>query len=139
MPFMVLLGLWGAQLWIRLTLIPTSVVAVLVAAICLLGTYAEAGDVFAVYTAIFFGIVGYVLRKAGIGPTPIVLALVLGNMMESNFRRAMLQSGGDPSVFVLNPISAVCLVLAALMLVVPIVQDARRARRSREAAPREAS
>jgi putative tricarboxylic transport membrane protein len=139
MPFMVMLGLWGAKLWIRLTLIPTSVVAVLVAAICLLGTYAEAGDVFAVYTSIFFGIVGYVLRKAGIGPTPIVLALVLGNMMESNFRRAMLQSGGEPSVFVLNPISAVCLVLAALMLVVPIVQDARRARKSREAAPSEAS
>ena len=51
----------------------------------------------------------------------------------------MLQSGGDPSVFVLNPISAVCLVLAALMLVVPIVQDARRARKIRETAPREAS
>jgi TctA family transporter len=46
----------------------------------------------------------------------------------------MLQSGGDPAVFIVNPISAVCLVLAALMLVVPIVQDARRARRSREAA-----
>jgi putative tricarboxylic transport membrane protein len=68
-----------------------------------------------------------------------VLALVLGNMMESNFRRAMLQSGGDPAVFIVNPISAVCLVLAALMLVVPIVQDARRARRSREAAAHELS
>src|SRR5262249_50780644 len=59
MPF----RLWGAKLWIRLTLIPKSVVAVLVAAICLLGTYAEAGDVFAVYTSIFFGVVGYLLRK----------------------------------------------------------------------------
>jgi putative tricarboxylic transport membrane protein len=68
MPFMVMLGLWGAKLW--LTLIPKSVVAVLVAAICLLGTYAEAGDVFAVYTSIFFGVVGYLLRKAGIGRRP---------------------------------------------------------------------
>jgi putative tricarboxylic transport membrane protein len=139
MPFMVMLGLWGARLWIRLTLIPTSVVAVLVAAICLLGTYAEAGDIFAVYTAIFFGIVGYFLRKAGIGPTPIVLALVLGNMMESNFRRAMLQSGGDPGVFLASPISAVCLVLAALLFVVPIAQDARRARKARAAAANETS
>jgi TctA family transporter len=51
----------------------------------------------------------------------------------------VLQSGGDPAAFVSNPISAVCLVLAALMLVMPIVQDARRGRKSREAAPREAS
>jgi putative tricarboxylic transport membrane protein len=47
-------------------------------------------------------------------------------MMESNFRRAMLQSGGDPAVFVWNPISAVCLALALVMLVAPIIQDLRR-------------
>jgi len=80
-------------------------------------------------------IVGHFLREAGIGPTPIVLALVLGNMMESNFRRAMLQSGGDPAVFLSSPIAAVCLVLAALMLVVPTVQDARRGRKTRQTAP----
>ena len=79
------------------------------------------------------------MRKAGIGPTPIVLALVLGYMMESNFRRAMLQSGDDPMVFISNPIAAVCLVLAALMLIVPVVQDARRGRRQLDAGVREAS
>jgi putative tricarboxylic transport membrane protein len=126
MPFMVVLGLSGARLWVRLTLIPKSIVAVMVAAICLLGTYAEGGDIFAVYTAVFFGVVGYLLRKAGIGPTPIVLALVLGYMMESNFRRAMLQSAGDPVVFVSSPIAAVCLVLALLMLFLPIVKNFRR-------------
>ena len=122
MPIMVVLGLYGARLWVRLTLIPKSVVAAIVASICLLGCYAESGDVFAVYTAIAFGVGGYLLRKAGIGPTPIVLALVLGYMMESNFRRAMLQSGGDPMVFVVNPIAATCLVLAAFMLVLPLVK-----------------
>jgi putative tricarboxylic transport membrane protein len=126
MPIMVVLGLWGARLWVRLTLIPKSVVAPIVAAICLLGCYAESGELFAVYTAIAFGTGGYLLRKAGIGPTPVVLALVLGYMMESNFRRAMLQSGGDPAVFVWNPISAVCLALALVMLVAPIIQDLRR-------------
>ena len=58
--------------------------------------------------------------------TFVVLALVLGYMMESNFRRAMLQSGGDPMVFAWSPISATCLVLALAMLVLPIVQDLRR-------------
>jgi putative tricarboxylic transport membrane protein len=126
MPIMVVLGLWGARLWVRLTQVPQSIVAAIVAAVCLLGCYAESGEIFAVYTAITFGVVGYLLRKVGIGPTPIVLALVLGYMMESNFRRAMLQSGGDPMVFAWSPISATCLALALAMLVLPIVQDLRR-------------
>ncbi len=137
MPIMVVVGLWGARLWVRLTLVPKSIIAPVVAAICLLGCYAESGEMFAVYTAIAFGVGGYLLRKVGIGPTPIVLALVLGYMMESNFRRAMLQSGGDPMVFLVNPISAVCLGLALLMLVLPIVQDLRA--RSSGSPPRKAA
>lgn len=128
MPIMVVLGLWGARLWVRLTLIPKSLVAGVVASVCLLGCYAESGDIFAVYTAIAFGVAGYLLRKGGIGPTPIVLALVLGYMMESNFRRAMLQSGGDPMVLLSSPISATCLALATAMLVVPLVQGIWRRR-----------
>lgn len=120
MPIMVVIGLWGTRLWVRLTLIPTSVIAAIVAAFCLLGTYAEGGDLFSVYTAIFFGVAGYLLRKIGIGPTPVVLALVLGGMMETNFRRSLLQSGGDPIVFVSSPIAVVCLVIAGLMLVLPL-------------------
>jgi putative tricarboxylic transport membrane protein len=125
MPFMVAVGLWGTRLWVRLTLVPQSIIASIVAAICLLGTYSEGGDLFSVYTAVFFGIVGYLFRKAGIGPTPIVLALVLGYMMESNFRRALLQSGGDPMIFFQSPISAVCLALALAMLVLPLIKDVR--------------
>lgn len=131
MPIMVALGLWGARFWVRLTQVPQSIVAAVVAAVCLLGCYAESGDIFAVYTAIFFGIAGYLLRKVGIGSTPIVLALVLGYMMEANFRRALLQSGGNALVFLWNPISAVCLAMALAMLVVPVVQDLRRAVSSR--------
>ena len=125
MPIMVALGLWGTRLWVRLTLIPPGAIAGIVAAMCLLGTYSEGGDVFTVYTAVFFGVVGYLFRKAGIGPTPIVLALVLGSMMESNFRRALLQTGGDPMVFLKSPISTVCLVLALAMLLLPLLKRGR--------------
>jgi len=125
MPFMVLLGLGGARLWVRLTLVPKSVVAAIVAATCLLGTFAEGNDIFAVWTAVFFGVVGYLLRKVDIRPAPIVLALVLGYMMESNLRRAMLQSGSDLWVFVVNPIAAVCLTLAVAMLALPLLQGSR--------------
>ncbi|WP_102958097.1 tripartite tricarboxylate transporter permease [Mangrovicella endophytica] len=120
MPFMVALGLFGSRLWVKLTLIPRGVVAAIVCATCLLGTFSEANDIFSIWVAAVFGIVGYVLRKLDIEPAPIVLALVLGYMMESNFRRALVGSGDDYAVFATSPIAAVCLVLALIVFVLPL-------------------
>ena len=74
---------------------------------------------------VLFGIVGYLMKKIAIEPAPIVLALVLGYLTESNFRRALLGSGGDFSVFVTHPISLVCLVLAAGVLLLPLIRKTR--------------
>lgn len=126
MPLMVALGLWGARLWIKVTLIPKPVVAAIVAAMCLLGCYAAENDIFAVWTAVFFGVVGYLLRKADIHPAPIVLALVLGYLVESNLRRALVSSGGDMTVFVTRPLSAICLLVAMLVLLLPLYQQLKR-------------
>lgn len=129
MPLMVLLGLWGARLWVRVTLIPRPVVAGIVAGACLIGVYASSNDMVAVWTAVVFGIVGYVLRKAHVEPAPIVLALVLGYLVESNMRRALVMSGDDPTIFVTKPMSAVFLGLAALLLASPWVLGVLRRRR----------
>ncbi len=85
MPFMVALGLAGTRLWVRVTQLPRSLIAGLVGAMCLLGSYASQNDVFAMWTTIVFGILGYVLQKAKIHPAPIVLALVLGDLTEFEF------------------------------------------------------
>lgn len=124
MPFMVVLGLYGAKLWVKLTQIPRGVVAAIVCATCLLGTFSESNDIFSIWVAVAFGIIGYVLSKVEIEPAPIVLALVLGYLMESNFRRAMVGSGDDYAVFVTNPISAVFLVLALIIFVLPFLAKA---------------
>jgi putative tricarboxylic transport membrane protein len=126
MPFMVALGLAGIKLWMKVTLVPRGMVAGLVAAMCLLGTYASENDVFAIWTTIFFGILGYILKKASIQPAPIVLALVLGALTESNFRRALISSRGDFSVFFVHPISVACLVVAAAVFLAPFVRMKRR-------------
>lgn len=121
MPFMVALGLFGSRLWVKLTLIPRGVVAAMVCATCLLGTYAESNDIFSIWIAVAFGIIGYILQKVEIEPAPIVLALVLGYMMESNFRRALVGSGDDYAVFATSPISLVCLILAVIVFVLPLI------------------
>ena len=89
---------------------------------CLLGSYASQNDVFAIYTTVFFGITGYALNKIDIHPAPIVLALVLGHLTESNLRRTLLSSGGDWSVFVTHPIALVCLVGAVVTVALPLIR-----------------
>ena len=97
-------------------------VAGLVAAMCLLGTYASENDIFAIWTTIFFGILGYILKKANIQPAPIVLALVLGALTESNFRRALISSRGDLTVFLTRPIGVVCFLVALAVFLAPFVR-----------------
>jgi putative tricarboxylic transport membrane protein len=125
LPIMMLIGLIGVRLWVGVTAIPKGIVATVVAGICILGAYASTNDVFTVYITVFFGIIGYIMRKVHIRPAPIVLALVLGVLMESNFRRAMLMSGGDMTSFFTHPISAILLCLAVLVLFLPMMKKKR--------------
>lgn len=127
-PFMVALGLLGARLWVRLTQIPQGIIAAVVSASCLLGTYSEANDVFAIWVTVVFGLIGYVMAKADIEPAPIVLALVLGYTMESNFRRALVMSGDELGIFVASPISLTCLIAAAIVFVLPFLGRLRQRR-----------
>ncbi len=125
MPFMVILGLGGARLWVKVTQIPRPIMTALVAALCLLGSYASQNDVFAIWTTVFFGIVGYILKKIDVQPAPIVLALILGYLTETNFRRALIAASGDPMTFVTSPISLTCLILAACVFVLPFIKIRR--------------
>jgi TctA family transporter len=61
-------------------------------------------------------------------PAPLILALVLGPLMEENLRRALLISRGDPTVFVTRPISAAFLIATAVMLVLMVLPAVRRKR-----------
>ena len=122
MPFMVCLGLGGIRLWVKVTAVPRSVIAGLVGAMCLLGSYASVNDMFAMWTTIVFGILGYFLHKVKIHPAPIVLALILGGMTESNFRRSLMASGGEFATFVTHPVGVVCAILALLVFLMPFMR-----------------
>lgn len=125
-PLMVTIGLGGARLWMRVTDIPKSLLATIVTGICVLGAYANSNSMYPVWVMIICGILGYILRKIEIPMAPVVLALVLGFMMEVNFRRALIVSGGGISLFFSRPVTVILLILALLTLVAPIIQDIRK-------------
>ena len=68
------------------------------------------------------------LRKLDCEPAPMLLGFILGPMMEENLRRALMISKGDPTVFVTRPVSAVLLVLSALLLITVMAPAVRKKR-----------
>lgn len=121
-PIMILVGLLGAKYWAKVADVPRSILAAIVTCICLMGAYSSENSMFPVYITIAFGLLGYIFRKADIPLAPIVLALVLGEMLETNFRRAIVISGGDYWVFFQKPLSLILLSVAIISFLVPFVK-----------------
>jgi TctA family transporter len=75
-----------------------------------------------------FGVLGYVFRKLDCEPAPLLLGLVLGPMLEENFRRALVLADGDFSIFITRPISLGFLIAASALLVAVALPAIRRSR-----------
>ncbi len=80
-----------------------------------------------------FGLLGFVMRRWGFPVAPAVIGLILGPLAESQFRRALAISQGDPSVFFTHPISATLLALTALLVVRAMACQGRLGARERAA------
>src|SRR4030095_10015125 len=89
------------------------------------GVYAFQASLFNVGVALAFGVVGYALRYFAVPFLPVVLGVVLGFMIESNYRRALVLSNGDLLTFVRNPISAALLATALVGPAGPLMRQAK--------------
>ena len=114
-------------LFVRILYIPTGILLSLILAISAIGVYSINGNTLELQMALMFGVIGYLFRKIDIPLAPMVLALVLGGIMEQSFRQAMTISGADPKVFVGSGICVTLLVLAVVMLLLPVVLPRLRA------------
>jgi len=97
---LLLLNLPLIGLFVRLLYIPTGILLPLVIVLSTVGIFSVNGNTLELYLCLMFGVLGYVFRKIDIPLAPLVLALVLGGMMEQSFRQAMTLSGGNPKIFV---------------------------------------
>ncbi len=105
-------------IWVRLLTIPYSKLFPAIIVFCCIGVFSVSNSSFDVYLALIAGLIGYILVKLDFELPPFVLGFILGPMLEENLRRALLISGGDLSIFVTRPISAVLLIIAVLTLIV---------------------
>jgi putative tricarboxylic transport membrane protein len=117
---LLLLNLPLIGLWVRMLKIPYSLLFPFIFLFCLIGAYTVGNNVQDVYIMIFFGVLGYFLKKFDYEPAPLVLAFILGPMFEDSFRQSLIISGGSLLIFLGRPISAVFLLVSFTLLVSPL-------------------
>ncbi|MBE7734258.1 tripartite tricarboxylate transporter permease [Devosia faecipullorum] len=125
---LLILNLPLVGLWIKLLQVPYTVLFPIIIAFCCIGVYSVNNSSFGVYQITIAGLLGYVLIKLECELAPLILGFILGPMIEEHFRRAMLISGGDASVFATRPVSAFLLVLAAVVLAIILLPAVTRKR-----------
>jgi putative tricarboxylic transport membrane protein len=126
--FLLVLNLPMVGLWVRLCLVPYHLLYPAILAFCAIGVFSLSNNEFDVYLMALFGILGYVFAKLDCEPAPMLLALILGPMMEEHLRRAMLLSRGDPMIFVRRPISFAILLVAVIALAAALLPAIRTKR-----------
>jgi putative tricarboxylic transport membrane protein len=117
---LLLLNLPLIGLWVRILRIPYDLLFSLITLFCLVGAYTINGNVTDMAVMIFFGALGYVMRKFDYEAAPLILAMVLGPLMEASLRRSIIISKGDFTIFFQRPIAAAFLALALFTLMSPL-------------------
>ena len=100
---------------------PFTVLCALVVVLCIVGGFAPSQKMHDVWLIFAFGVGGYLLRKADYPLAPLVLALVLGPLMEKSFRQTLIAEQGNILAFVERPLSATFIGLAILFFVMPFL------------------
>lgn len=119
---MLVVGMAGIPIWTRIISLRPAVLMPMVLGISLVGSYALAYRLSDVWLALLFGAIGHTMLRFGFPLVPAILGLVLGGMVETNYRRALALSGGDHLTFLTHPISLTLLVLTALSFAIPLIR-----------------
>ncbi|MCF6390208.1 tripartite tricarboxylate transporter permease [Mycobacterium sp. MBM] len=110
------------KLWTSILRIPYPILAAIILLFLVVGSYTINFTVFDVFVMIGAGVLGLAMRNLDIPLAPLVLTLVLGPLMERSMRESLELSLGDPTVFFTRPISAVLLVIAAVIVLSPLLK-----------------
>jgi len=125
---LIILNLPMIGVWVKLLTIPYRHLYPAILVFCCIGVYSVNNTVFDIYLTAGFGVLGYLFMKFKCEAPPLLLGFVLGPMMEENFRRALLLSRGDYSVFVTRPLSASLLAAAAFLVVIVLLPAFKKTR-----------
>jgi putative tricarboxylic transport membrane protein len=117
---------FGIRFFVKVLNFNKSYLFTTILVLCTIGAYAVNNNPFDIYVMFFSGLLAYFMGKFGYPAAPAVLALVLGPVMENNFRQALILSQGSMKIFVSSPISIVFYALTILVLVSQIRRSVKK-------------
>jgi putative tricarboxylic transport membrane protein len=115
-------------IWVKILKIPYTVLFPLILLFCLIGVYSLNNNVGEIGLMLFFGGVGYFMKKFNYEAAPLVLAMVLGPMMENALRQSLIMANGSAAIFFTRPISLAVAFLVLVLLVLPMLPWVRKKR-----------
>ena len=104
-------------IFVRLLSVPASILSPMILIICIIGSFSLNNNIHDVIAMLIAGLCGYLMKKALLDPAPLIVAFVLGRMLESSLHSGLAIGYGNPSVFVTRPISAILLGCAAVVII----------------------
>ena len=113
-------------LFTRITRVPWAILGPIIVLVCLVGAYGVNNNPIDILVMVVFGVVGWAMMKFGYDPAPLVLAFVLGPMIETSLRQSLVLSHGSFLVFFTRPIAGGLLGAALLMVVSRLLANIRR-------------
>jgi putative tricarboxylic transport membrane protein len=116
-------------IWVRVLKVPYGILFPLILLFCFVGAYANNNSLTELNVMVFFGLVGYLMKKTGFEPAPLVMAYILCPFLEEAFRQSLIKSHGDFSIFFKRPISATILSLALLFIILNIFTGVKQQRK----------
>jgi len=120
-------------LWVQVLRVPYSILCALIVLFCQIGAYSVNNSVGDVLIMNIFGLIGFAMKRYEFEGGTLILALVLGPMLENSLRRSLLLSEGSPLIFFSRPLSAVFLLIALISLLSPLFTGGRLGKQAREA------
>jgi putative tricarboxylic transport membrane protein len=130
---LLILNLPMVGLWVQLLRVPYSILAPVIVLFCCVGVFSVRNSVFDIWVMGIFGVIGYLFRKVGLEPGPLILAFVLGPILERSVRQALLMSAGSPAIFFTRPISGALMAALILFLVFQVYMNRRKQREGAKA------
>ncbi len=127
---LLILNLPMVGIWVQLLRVPYSILAPIVVLFCCVGVYSIRNTIFDIYVMGIFGVIGYILRKVNLEPGPMILAFVLGPILERAIRQALLISAGSPLIFFTRPISGALMGLLFFFIVLQIFLSIRKKKKN---------
>jgi putative tricarboxylic transport membrane protein len=109
-------------IWVQLLKVPFEKLLAFILIIAITGTYATNNSVTEVYITVIFGVIGYFMKQVDLPAAPIIMGVILGPLIETHFRRALIISNGNYWTFFTHPVSAVFLCAAILSILYPLIR-----------------